>query len=76
MGGWEVEQVNFAVTVQSQAGSRVAKFPDRAVGRLTLTTPRDVSRQGNDNSFEIKAPGRVSFLYPTAREDHLYRILD
>ena len=45
MGGGEVEQVNFAVAVQSQEVSRVANIPYSSFGRLCSPITRYVSRR-------------------------------
>ena len=45
MGGREVEQVNFAVAVQSQEASRVANIPYSWFGRLGPSITRYVSRR-------------------------------
>ena len=70
MGGREVEQVNFAVAVQSQEVSRVANIPYPFVGRLTLSITRDVSRQGEDDSFEIRVSERVSLMCLKTSDDY------
>ena len=60
MGGREVEQVNFAVAVQSQEASRVANIPYSWFGRLGTSITRDVSRRGDGDSFEIDISVRDS----------------
>ena len=45
MGGREVEQVNFAVAVQSQEVGRVPNIPYSSFGRLCFSITRYVSRR-------------------------------